>query len=172
MAAAFARTNAAKRERLPSLSLNGSLGLEALRAGRLFSPETTAASVLGSLATPLVDAGRIRNHIAIQSELEKQSVIAYEAIVLTAVSEGENALIAIQRYNEKLDILAKAIVAAREAATLSGIQYQAGQVSLLVSLDTQRTLLTLEDQNVIATAQRANACIQLYKALGGGWSHP
>ncbi len=172
VAAAFARTNAAKRERLPSLSLNGSLGLEALRAGRLFSPETTVASVLGSLATPLVDAGRIRNHVAIQSELEKQSVIAYEAIVLTAVSEGENALIAIQRYNEKLDILAKAIVAAREAATLSGIQYQAGQVSLLVSLDTQRTLLTLEDQNVIATAQRANACIQLYKALGGGWSHP
>ena len=103
--------------------------------------------------------------------MEKQSVIAYEAVVLAALSEVENALVAIRRYNEKIDILTKAIAAAREASTLSGIQYQAGQVSLLVSLDTQRTLLTLEDQNVISTSQRANACIQLYKALGGGWSH-
>ena len=169
--AAFARMKAAKRERLPSLSLSGTLGVEALKAGRIFSPETMAASLAGSLAAPLVDAGRIRNNIAIQSELEKQSVIAYEAVVLAALSEVENALVAIRRYNEKLDILTKAIAAAREASTLSGIQYQAGQVSLLVSLDTQRTLLTLEDQSVISTSQRANACIQLYKALGGGWSH-
>ena len=169
--AAFARKTSAQRERLPSLTLSGTIGLEALKAGRLFSPEATAASLLGSLATPLIDAGRIRNNIAIQSELEKQSIIAYEAVVLAALSEGENALVAIQRYSEELGVLAKAVAAARQAATLAGLQYKAGQVSLLVSLDAQRTLLSLEDQNVTATARRATACIQLYKALGGGWSH-
>ena len=103
--------------------------------------------------------------------MEKQSIIAYEAVVLAALSEGENALVAIQRYSEELGVLAKAVAAARQAATLAGLQYKAGQVSLLVSLDAQRTLLSLEDQNVTATARRATACIQLYKALGGGWSH-
>ena len=93
--AAFARKIAAKRERLPSLSLSGTLGVEALKAGRIFSPDTTAASLLGSLTAPLIDAGRIRNNIAIQGELEKQSVIAYEAVVLAALSEVENALVAI-----------------------------------------------------------------------------
>ena len=34
----------------------------------------------------------------------------------------------------------------------------------------KRTLLTLEQQEVTTTAQSANACVQLYKALGGGWS--
>lgn len=169
--AAFARRNAAQLERLLSLTLNGTLGLETARAGRLFSPEITAASLVGSLTAPIFDAGRIRNNIVIQTELERQSVIAYEAVVLTALSEGENALVAIQRYSEKLGVLATAIVAAREAATLSGIQYKAGQVSLLDTLDAQRTLLSLEQQKVTAAALRANACIQLYKALGGGWSH-
>ncbi len=169
--AALARKNVAQLARLPSLSLNGTLDLESTRAGRLFSAEGTAASLIGSLTAPIFDAGRIRNNIVIQTELGTQSIIAYEAVVLTALSEGENALVAIQRYSEKMGVLATAIAAAREAANLASIQYEAGQVSLLINLDAQRTLLSLEQQNVTATASRASACIQLYKALGGGWSH-
>jgi outer membrane protein TolC len=37
-------------------------------------------------------------------------------------------------------------------------------------LDAQRTLLTLEQQDVTTMAQSANACVQLYQALGGGWA--
>jgi len=168
--AAFARTKSAQRERLPTLNLSGSLGIEALKAGRLFSPESIAGSVLGSLAAPIFDAGRIRNNITIQSEREKQALIAYEATVLTALTEVENALIAVQRYSERLAILSLAVTAARKAVTLSGMQFKAGEIDLFVSLDDQRTLLTLEQQEVITSADRASACIQLYKALGGGWS--
>jgi outer membrane protein TolC len=53
---------------------------------------------------------------------------------------------------------------------LSGLQYEAGQVDLFVSLEAQRTLLSLEQQEVTTSADRINAYIQLYKALGGGWS--
>ena len=169
--AAFARTKAAQRQRLPTLNLTGSLGVEALKAGRLFSPESTVASLLGSLSAPIFDAGRIRQNISIQTELEQQTLIAYEVTVLTALSEVENALVAVQRDAERLEILTRAIAAAREAATLSGLQYEAGQVDLLVSLEAQRTLLSLEQQEVTTTADRTSACIQLYRALGGGWSH-
>jgi outer membrane protein, multidrug efflux system len=169
--AAYARTKAARRERFPTLNLTGSIGIEALKAGHLFSPESTLASLLGSLAAPIFDAGRIRQKITIQSEVEKQALINYERTVLTALSEVENALIGVQRYNEQLAILVRAIAAAREAAKLSALQYKAGAVDLLISLDAQRTLLSLEVQQVSATEQRANASIQLYKALGGGWTH-
>ena len=168
--AAFARTKSAQRERLPTLNLSGSLGIEALKAGRLFSPQSIAGSVLGSLAATIFDAGRIRNNITIQSEREKQALIAYEGTVLTALAEVENALIAVQRYSERLAILSLAITAARKAVTLSGMQFKAGEIDLFVSLDNQRTLLSLEQQEVITSADRATACIQLYKALGGGWS--
>jgi NodT family efflux transporter outer membrane factor (OMF) lipoprotein len=169
--AAFARTEAARRQRLPALTLTGSLGVEALKAGRLFSPAATVASVLGSLSAPIFDAGRIGQTITIQSEREKQSINAYRTTVLTALSEVENALVAVQRQGERLGILTRATAAASEAATLAGLQFQAGQVDLLVSLDAQRTLLDLQQLEVTTAADRITAYIQLYKALGGGWSH-
>lgn len=168
--AAFARKFAAQLERLPSLNLSGSLGIEALKAGRLLSPQATVASLLGSLTAPIFDAGRIQNQIIMQSEQERQFLMTYESTVIKAVSEVENALIAVQRYGEQLTILNKAVNAAREASTLSALQFKAGSVDLFISLEAQRTLLSLEQQQVTTTAQRANACIQLYKALGGGWT--
>jgi NodT family efflux transporter outer membrane factor (OMF) lipoprotein len=168
--AAFARKFAAQLERLPSLNLSGSLGIEALKAGRLLSPQATVASLLGSLTAPIFDAGRIQNQIIMQSEQERQFLMTYESTVIKAVSEVENALIAVQRYGEQLAILNKAVIAAREATALSALQYKAGSVDLFISLEAQRTLLSLEQQQVTTTAQRANACIQLYKALGGGWT--
>lgn len=168
--AAFARTKAAQRERLPSLNLSGSVGVEALKAGRLFSAQSIASSVLGSLSAPIFDAGLIRGNITIQTERERQALIAYEATVLTALAEVENALIAVQRQRERLSTLALAVTAARKAVRLSGMQFKAGETSLLVSLDDQRTLLSLEQQEVITRADLATAFIQLYKALGGGWA--
>jgi NodT family efflux transporter outer membrane factor (OMF) lipoprotein len=168
--AAFARTVAARRQRLPSLSLGGSIGVEALTAGRLFNPASTMLNLLGGFSAPIFDAGRIRQTIAIQRELEQQSLNTYAATVLGALGEVEDALVAVRRHTERLDILSRAAAAAREAETLSTLQYQAGQVDLLVILDAQRTLLDLEQQTVASAANRAIAYVQLYQALGGGWT--
>ncbi|MES1167372.1 MAG: efflux transporter outer membrane subunit [Pseudomonadota bacterium] len=170
LAAAFARTTAARRQRLPSLTLTGSVGVDALKAGHLFSPDSTVASILGSLTAPIFDAGRIGQNITIQAEQEKQALNTYDTTVLTALADVENALVAVQRQGERLDLLGRATAAASEAATLSGMEFEAGQVDLLVSLDSQRTLLDLQQQAVTTTADRLSAYIQLYKALGGGWS--
>lgn len=168
--AAFARTQSAQRERFPSLNLSGSIGIDAFKTRQIFSADSAVASLLGSLTTPVLDAGRIRQNIRAVSSRERQTLIAYEATVLNALAEVENALAAVRRYSEQQRILNKATVAAREAATLAALQYKAGEVDLLVTLDAQRTLLTLEQQEVNATAQSAIASVQLYKALGGGWS--
>jgi len=167
--AALARTSAARRQRLPALTLTGSLGVEAPGLSRLSDPATVVASLLGGLTAPIFDAGRITQTIAIQGELQQQALIAYEATVLRALGEVENALVAVRRDAERQEILGRATAAAGEAATLAGLQYQAGQVDLLVSLDAQRTLLDLQQQSVVSTADRAGACILLYQALGGGW---
>lgn len=168
--AAAARTSAARRERLPSLNLSGSIGVEALKAGKLLDPATVVSSVLASLTAPIFDAGRIKNTIAVQTEQEKQSLIAYESAVLSALSDVENALVSVQRNAERLAILQKAASSARESESLASLQYQAGQTDLLTVLDAQRTLLSVEEQVVSTNADELTAHIQLYKALGGGWT--
>lgn len=167
--AANARLKAAQRERLPSLNLTGSIGTEALTGGDIFSPQTTLANLAGSLTAPIFDAGRIGQNIQIQDEALRQALIDYERTVLTALSEVENALIAIRRTAERVAVLERAAAAARLAENLAQQQYTAGQVDLLVVLEAQRTLLSLEEQLVSARGSQANAHIQLYRALGGGW---
>jgi outer membrane protein TolC len=49
-------------------------------------------------------------------------------------------------------------------------RYASGLIDFLTVLDSQRTVLNLEDDLAGSTGELAAAQIQLYKALGGGWS--
>ena len=168
--AAAANTRAADAERFPSLNLSGSLGLTALRAGKIFNPETTSANLLAGITSPIFDAGRIRSNIQALTAAEEQAVLAYRTTVLTALSETEDALIACRRSAERLASLEKAAVSAREADALAQLRYQAGEIDFLDVLDAQRTLLGLEDSLFATRTDRTTAYIRLYQALGGGWS--
>lgn len=171
--AAYHRKTAAELERLPTIDLSGSIGLEALRTGTIFSPEaaarTLAGSLMASLAQPIFEGGRITANIRINESQAKQAVYAYESTILTALSEVENALVAIRRLSERLDVLRQADQAASEASELATRQYEAGSVDLLTVLDVQRTQLTVEESRAVTEADHLNAYVQLYKALGGGW---
>lgn len=168
--AAADRATVAERNRLPSLSLSGSVGLDSLKAGTVFDPEKTVASLLGSLTAPLFSGGKITQNIRIQHEQTKQALISYEKTVLQALTEVETALSSLSHSNQSAERIAVAAESSRKAAKLALLQYQSGEKDLLTVLDAQRTQLSLEEQLVGYQADITNAHIQLYKALGGGWS--
>ena len=171
--AAYHRKTAAELERLPTINLNGSLGLEALRTGTIFSPEaaarTLAGSLLASLAQPIFEGGAITANIHINEELARQAGYAYQSTLLTALSEVENALTAIRKTTERLEVLRRADDAASAASDLATQQYQSGEVDLLTVLEAQRTQLSVEEQRASTEADQLTAYIQLYLSLGGGW---
>jgi NodT family efflux transporter outer membrane factor (OMF) lipoprotein len=168
--AAAASARAADAVRYPSLNLSGSLGLNALSSGKLFNPQTASAGIITGISSPIFDAGRIRANIEAQNAVEEQAYQAYRSTVLTALSETEDALIACRRTAERLATLEKATAAAREADTLARQRYETGEIDFLSVLDAQRSLLNLEDNLFSTRTDRTIAYIQLYKALGGGWS--
>ena len=167
--AAAARTHAAMAERYPSLNLSGSLGLNTLGSGKVFDPQSTSAGIAAGITSPIFNAGRIRSNIEAQDAAEEQAYHGYRATVLTALSEVEDALIACRRSAERLVALDKATVSAREAAMLAQQRYQAGETDIFTVLDSQRSLLGLEESLFTVRADCSIAYIQLYKALGGGW---
>ncbi len=167
--AAAANTRAADAARYPSLNLSGSLGLNASNLGKLVDPESAAAGLVAGVSSPIFDAGRIRANIEAQSAAEEQSWQAYRSTVLTALSEVEDSLIACRRSTERLAALRTATATARESDELARLRYEAGITDILTVLDSQRSLLGLEDSLLNARAARAIAYIRLYRALGGGW---
>lgn len=167
--AAAASVRSAEAQKYPSLNLSGSLGLSTITSGKLFNPETATAGLAAGITSPIFDAGRIHANIAANKAAEEQAVQAYRSNILSALSEVEDALIACKKSAERLDSLHLAETSAQSAADLSQQRYEAGVTDILTVLDSQRTLLSLEESVISSQADRAIAYIQLYKALGGGW---
>jgi NodT family efflux transporter outer membrane factor (OMF) lipoprotein len=168
--AAAANTRAANAARYPSLNLSGSLGLNSARAADWLDPETATANLFSGITSPIFDAGRIRANIEAASAAEQQAIDAYRSTVLVALTDTENALIACRRSAERLTTLEKATQLAREADQLARQRYDAGEIDFLDVLDSQRTLLSIEDNLLSTRTDRTTAYIRLYQALGGGWS--
>ena len=168
LAAQTARLGEAEAARYPSFRLSGSLGLEALTPGGLADGAQTR-SLLAGITAPIFDAGRIRANIGIQDAVLEQARLAYRTSVLNALEEVENALITVGNTDERRTRLTQAVESAREALRIAEFQYASGLADFLDVLNSQRTLLNLEDQLASSTGQLATAQIQLYKALGGGW---
>ena len=168
--ASFADLSAAAKERFPSLSISGSIGLNEGRFGDLFHPTQILLNLSGRLSQVFWDGGRIQNSIDLRNVALEQDCLNYENLVRTALVEVENALNAIQKAGQQLQLVATATEAARVSTDIAELQYEAGEVDLLSVLDSQRSLLSLEQSLINSQVKQLNAHIQLYKALGGGWT--
>jgi multidrug efflux system outer membrane protein len=62
------------------------------------------------------------------------------------------------------------VTAAREALRLSNLRYVGGVSDYLEVLDTQRVLFLAETDLARSRQDELFASVQLYRALGGGWS--
>ncbi len=170
VAAESARLGVAEANRYPSFTLTGSLGLDAVKAGDLLSGDALAGSLLARVAGTVFDAGRLKRKVEIQDAVREQALIAYRGSVLSALEEVENALVALANGRQRQTMLRAAARAAGNAERLARQQYQAGLVDFQTVLSTQRSLLGVQDSLKTSEADTASALIQLYKALGGGWS--
>jgi NodT family efflux transporter outer membrane factor (OMF) lipoprotein len=168
--AAAARIAAADAERLPRLSLGGTLGLSALTLSGLGQPGAALASLSASLDLPLRDGGRRRAQVQAQEAAWDEARAAWRGSVLAALQEVEDGLVAIRDARTRQADLAAAVAAARRAADLADTRHAAGLVDFATVLGTRRSLLTLEDSAASAATALVQQQVRLVKALGGGWT--
>jgi NodT family efflux transporter outer membrane factor (OMF) lipoprotein len=170
LAAQTARVGVATAELYPKFTLPGSIGLEALSLDNLFSTGSRTYRVTPGFTWSIFSAGSIRRNIEVQDALQEQALIQYEAAVLTALEEAENALAAYADEKVRRESLLRASEAAQRAVDLAQSQYASGLIDFQVVLDAQRSLLSLQDQLATSEGEVTADLIRLYKALGGGWT--
>ena len=170
LAAETARIGQAEAALYPSFTLSGSLGVESLTLGTLMSGDSGVWSILGGIAAPLFEGGALRAQVAAQESVRDQALAEYRKAVLTALEEVENALVALSNNQARDTSLVTAVESARLADTLARERYTAGLVDFQSVLDTDRTVLTVEETLAQNRADGVLALVRLYKSLGGGWS--
>lgn len=166
-AAAEAVAQADARRR-PAFDIGASLAWTSATFGALGSA-SAARSLLASVAQPVFDGGQRNAQLGARQAQFDVAQAAYRAGVLKALQEVEDALGALDAARERAATLERALEAARHAALLASQRQAGGLVDFEVVLETQRTLLAVQDGLATAQADFAAAHVRLYKALGGGW---
>lgn len=170
ISAETARLAQRQAQALPSFSISGSLALQAASAAALGNGAAVVSSIAAAVSWPLWDGGANRAQQAAQQAVLDRSRIAYEAAVLTALQDVENALAALRASQAQRTHLEAADEAARTALLLARQQYQAGLVDFTTLLDAQRTALSIAVNLASARTSEGLNLVLLYKGLGGGWT--
>jgi NodT family efflux transporter outer membrane factor (OMF) lipoprotein len=172
LAAQTARIGAATAELYPKFHLFGTIGLEALdNSSEFFDASSRFWNIGPGVSWNIFQGGALRLNIDLQTEKQKEAMIAYQSAVLHAREEIEDALTAYVKEQMREESLEKAVAAAQRTEFLARDRYNAGLIDFYNVLDAQRSLLDLEDELTRSQGQVASSLARLYKALGGGWQY-
>ena len=166
LVAADRSLDAARAAFLPDVQLAASGGYV---ASNLLAGDIGIFSLGGSVLARIFDAGRLRAQQDVAVARRDQAAFAYRKAALTAFREVEDALAAVDRLGVQEGEVAAQREALADAYRLATNRYRAGYSPYLDQLEAQRSLLAADLLLVQVRADRLNAAVALYQALGGGW---
>ena len=167
---AAARAGVEKKQWLPSLTVTASAGTEAHKAGDLFRNNSFTYSIVPTISWTVFDGLARKNNIAEARESLRNAVDNYNLTILNAANEVDNA---IEKYRATLRYIGSlndVIEASKSYNTRAVDNYRNGLSPFINVADAQLTYLEYVNFQIEARGNALTALIDLYKALGGGWS--
>ncbi len=170
LAAQTERIGIAEALRFPSLALTADAGVVSTELNDLTDSNATIWNIGANFFAPLYNAGQNKRRVEIEVARAEQLLNQYELTVLRAFREVEDALAAVRTLGDELAAREMQRTAARSAAFLSRARYDGGVTSYLEVLIANDSLFQAEIAAVATRRAQLVAVVDLYKALGGGWT--
>lgn len=168
LAAANADIGAAVAAQYPRINLAAFVGLQNTDITD-FTMLGKSWSMASTLAFPIFNWGSIKANIQSKKARHEELLLAYQAAVLNAFKEVEDALASYEQERLRRQQLKKTEAAEQLTLDLSKERYLKGLTSFLDVLIAQRTLFATQRDLVESLARLSSHTVALYKALGGGW---
>lgn len=170
LVAANARIGEAKAAYFPQVNLTGAFGVESIALSDLFTGPARVWQFGPRITIPIFNAGKITNQVRAAEARTEQALVQYQQAVQQAFREVEDALVGHRKVREIRPELEALVEANRRSLQIADLRYRDGLSSYLDVLDAQRQLFTSEIDLARTTRDQLTAVVQLYKALGGGWT--
>jgi NodT family efflux transporter outer membrane factor (OMF) lipoprotein len=168
--AANARIGAAKAEYFPRISLTGFFGAQSRALTSLLSgPAVLATGTLGATA-PIFNAGRTRANVQFTEAAQREAVVNYQRAIYTAFRDVADSLAEHGKTSEQRAQQERLVEALQQSTRLAIERYRGGLDSYLPVLDAQRNLFEGQLELAQLRQQELASIVQLYRALGGGWT--
>ena len=170
LVAADATLASSQAKLLPSINLTATGSYQDRTLPDLLDNPLRLWSLGGSILAPLLNRQALNAQVDVSMAQRNQALYGYEKTVRSAFKEVNDSLDAISRYAEQLAELQGQEDVAQETLRIAQNRYRNGYSSYLDVLDAQRTLFSTQISVVQVKNNLLLAQIDLYRALGGGWS--
>ncbi len=160
----------AHKQRLPSLTFTGTLSDSATLGTKLFNGDGLAWSLLGTLAAPIFDAGKLKAAEEVTRLELRQAEFQYLSDIYNAYQDVENAISTENSLNRQYESIRLAEDSAKTALDLSFEQYQRGLVGYTTVLESQSRYHDAQTSAIVIKAGLVTNRIRLHLAVGGDFS--
>jgi multidrug efflux system outer membrane protein len=159
----------AKAAFFPNIQLTAQNGFQSAALVALFGPAAWYYTWTAAVTQPIFDGFLRLGDLELQQGRQQEALQIYRKAVLSAFSDVEQALIAIQQQTIRERLQAEVVRAASEAFRLSEQRLREGTVDLTTVIQIEQTLFTAQDLLSQVRLARLLAVVSLFQALGGGW---
>lgn len=154
----------------PRISLGGLLGYDAGALGDLFTAPARVGQVAAGAVQPLAglaSLGAARDAAAARLQ---QDELNYRKTILNAFRETHDALTTTRETGLLVDAQLQRVASLEETVRLAHLRYDAGYSDYLEVLDSERGRDAAASALIEAKRDRLLATVDLFLALGGGWT--
>ncbi|MEY3670583.1 MAG: hypothetical protein RI904_239 [Pseudomonadota bacterium] len=170
LTAANARIGVATANFFPTISLTGVFGSQSVDFSAFLSGRSTVWSASIGLLQPIFTGGALQARLDFANAQQQEVLGNYVKVIRGAFGEVSDALVSVRQTLETEQFLTQQVQAATKAQELASLRYEAGYVDYLNVLEAQRSANEANLAFVINRSQRLQAGVDLFKALGGGWT--
>jgi len=170
--AANANIGQAKAAFFPQLTLTGFYGYQSVSLSDLFTSPSRTWQFGPTVTFPLFTGGRLSGELRLAKARFEESLASYQQTVQSAFRDVSDGLIAYKRTREYRTKQEERTQAHRDATELANVRYDGGVTSYLEVLYNEQELFNAELGLAQARRNELLSVVQLYRALGGGWTEP
>lgn len=168
--AANATIGVARAAYFPRISLTGLLGFESNQLSGLFTGPARAWQFAPQATQQIFNAGRLKSNVKLAEAQQQIALAQYEKAIQTAFREVSDALVQYRKVKEIRAEQELLLTTLQDRSRLAYLRYRGGVDTLLNALDADRDLFNAELNLALTRRNELLALVQLYKALGGGWT--
>lgn len=171
LAAAKLDVKAAKAEFYPSLSIRAGIGYQAFNLKYFITtPQSLLYNIAADLMAPLVNRNGIKAQYLSAGSKQMQAVYNYERTILGAYTEVANQMAMIDNLANSYDLRSQQVAALNRSIDISTGLFKSARADYMEVLMTQRDALEARMELIETKKNQLNATVNIYQALGGGWT--
>ncbi|ARP78185.1 efflux transporter outer membrane subunit [Bordetella genomosp. 6] len=167
---ANANIGAARAAFFPAISLTGAAGSASASLEDLFGAGSRTWRFLPQVTLPIFRGGALRANLDVAHVRKRIEIANYEQTIQAAFRDVADALAGKRTLDAQIRSEQLSVAAGSDAHKLAEQRFREGADDYLAVLEVHRTLYGTQQVLVRTRLARLTNLIDLYKAVGGGWT--